>query len=204
MWRIFDIFGWKKRFPRKVDFFVFGIGNPGARFRATRHNIGFRIVDSLYASLDRQRGFRISNARLVWGVHHTGRAVMCVKPMTFVNRCGPVFKELVRKYNLDLSSCMVITDDLHLDLGTIRLRRSGSDGGHNGLKSIIGCVGKGFPRLRFGIGKVPSGMSSVDFVLGKFTAQEERSVSSAVNRVTGALGIFFDKGIEAAMSRYNS
>ncbi|MBD3343835.1 MAG: aminoacyl-tRNA hydrolase [Chitinivibrionales bacterium] len=204
MWRIFEIFGLTKYLPKGIEYCVFGIGNPGIRYSDTRHNIGFRVVDTLCRSLDIKGNRRLKQAQITWGTSPEGRSILCIKPLTYVNRCGPVLKNWLERCRLPLSSCLVITDDLHLDPGVVRLRRGGSAGGHNGLKSIIGSVGKDFPRLRFGIGKVPAGTSTIDFVLGEFSAEEETIIASAINRASEAVLFFFNNGIDATMNKYNT
>jgi PTH1 family peptidyl-tRNA hydrolase len=127
-----------------------------------------------------------------------------VKPMTYVNRCGESLQAIVEKTRCPLESCLVIVDDYHLPLGMLRFRRSGSDGGHNGLKSIIEHVGTGFPRLRIGIGPIPGSIGAIEFVLGKFEEKESESLKNALQKVEKAMMVFALQGIDKAMNAFNS
>jgi PTH1 family peptidyl-tRNA hydrolase len=124
-------------------------------------------------------------------------------PKTFVNRSGEALALVKKAFSLDLPRCMVIADDLNLPIGSLRLRRSGSDGGHNGLKSIIQSVGEGFPRLRIGIGPVSEKEAVMDFVLGDFTKEQKESIGKTVCEAAEACRYFADNTIEKAMNKYN-
>lgn len=132
-----------------------------------------------------------------------GKTVALVKPTTFVNRCGAAFSAGSKLFGVQPASCLVIADDFHLPLGTIRLRRGGSDGGHNGLASIIESSGPDFPRLRVGIGPLAQERNSVDFVLGEFTEAEMPGLDAAVKKAAEAAAAFCAEGIEKAMNQYN-
>jgi PTH1 family peptidyl-tRNA hydrolase len=204
---------WLRRFfealrPRSpagtADFLIVGIGNPGEKYRGTRHNVGFMVVDALAESLTGVRSLRLGGAAAVAGTTREGRRILAAKPQTFVNRSGSAVAALLRALELGLPSCLVVADDFHLPLGTIRLRPGGSDGGHNGLKSIAAEVGTGFARLRVGIGPVPPGASTVEFVLSAFAASEEREVRATVMKAAEAVRVFCSQVIDAAMNVYNS
>ena len=137
--------------PPAAGLLVFGIGNPGFRFAKTRHNIGFMVIDRAAAMLKRTKKRHTADAALLFGMYEE-KKVAFAKPMTFVNRCGASFAALQSALSLPLGSCLVIVDDYNLPLGAVRMRKGGSDGGHNGLASIIASVGEQFPRLRVGIG----------------------------------------------------
>ena len=113
-------------------------------------------------------------------------------------------RAIIEQTQCPLASCLVVVDDYHLPLGTLRLRRSGSDGGHNGLKSIIQAVGPGFPRLRIGIGPLPGSMDPIDFVLGKFESAESALLDESLNRSAEAMKMFMLRGIDAAMGVFNA
>jgi peptidyl-tRNA hydrolase, PTH1 family len=195
-------FFYRKKLPASADVLIFGIGNPGQKYKGTRHNVGFMVLDRLAGSLTGAAGRNegLFEAR-TGGLG--GKAVALVKPTTFVNRCGAAFKAGSALFKVPPASCLVIADDFHLPLGTIRLRRGGSDGGHNGLASIIESSGPDFPRLRVGIGPLVEGMNPVDFVLGEFTEPETPGLDAAVNNAAEAAAAFCAEGIEKAMNRYN-
>jgi PTH1 family peptidyl-tRNA hydrolase len=191
-----------KKPPASADVLIFGIGNPGQRYKRTRHNAGFMVLDCLARSL--QGAARRKEALFE---AHTGglggKTAALVKPVTFVNRCGPALAAGSSLFKVPLGSCLVVADDFHLPLGTIRMRRGGSDGGHNGLASIIESSGPGFPRLRIGIGPLPDGLNQVDFVLGEFTQHEMPGLDAAVKKAAEAAATFCAAGIEKAMNQYN-
>jgi peptidyl-tRNA hydrolase, PTH1 family len=193
----------RKKPPENADVLVFGIGNPGERYGGTRHNAGFMAVDHLSRLLSEKRTIRdplfTAEAGTLWG-----KKVAFVKPCTFVNACGQAFAASTALFGVPRGSALVIVDDYQLPLGALRLRRGGSDGGHNGLASIIGCCGEDFPRLRVGIGPLAAGTIAVDFVLGRFDEREIPVVSAAVRTAAEAVRVFCTGGIEQAMNRFNA
>ena len=197
------IFSCVSKIPvHRIEKVLFGIGNPGYQYVDTRHNIGFAAVDRMAGSLKDRREYRGNGWILTVG-YHGGIGFGLVKPTTFVNLSGQAFADVLSKTGCPLPSCMVIVDDYHLALGSIRIKPKGSDGGHNGLKSIIGRVGEGFSRLRFGIGPLPDGIPSVDFVLGKFADSEMPAVSAALQTAQDALLHWASCGIDSAMNKFN-
>jgi PTH1 family peptidyl-tRNA hydrolase len=195
-------FFYRKKPPACADVLIFGIGNPGQKYKGTRHNAGFMVLDRLARSLtgtvSRKEALFEANTGTVGG-----KTVALVKPTTFVNRCGAAFKAGSALFGVPPASCLVVADDFHLPLGTIRLRRGGSDGGHNGLASIIESCGPDFPRLRVGIGPLAEDRNSVDFVLGEFTDKEMPGLDAAVKNAAEAATAFCATGIEKAMNQYN-
>jgi PTH1 family peptidyl-tRNA hydrolase len=181
----------------------FGIGNPGPQYIDTRHNVGFMAIDRLARSLKTSAKFPLSAAGDVEAGLLEDLRCALVKPLTYVNRSGEALRSVVEKTQCPLNSCLVVVDDYHLPLGTIRLRRAGSDGGHNGLKSIIGAVGRDFPRLRIGIGPVPGSVGAIEFVLGKFEEKESPLLEDSLTRSVEAMKVFAAGGIDAAMSAFN-
>lgn len=133
----------------------------------------------------------------------SGETIACAKPKTYVNRSGIAVASLLKRYAQPLSSCLIVCDDFNLPLGTLRLRRRGSDGGHNGLKSIIAETGEGFPRLRIGIGPIPESSNVIDFVLGRFNDREREKRDVTIGRAADAILLFCQKGIDAAMNSFN-
>ena len=190
--------------PSGVEYIVFGIGNVGRRYSRTRHNIGFRVVDRcLSHSRELTKDLTAAAGAYVVAGEFSGKKVAFVKPTTFVNQCGAAFQSGATAFGLPLGSCLVVVDDYNLPLGAMRFRAGGSDGGHNGLKSIIEAVGRDFPRLRIGIGPLPPGTNPVDFVLGSFSSEEETVLARVMDRAVDGIASALNNGIEKAMSVYN-
>lgn len=194
----------RRKKPRaKADLLIFGIGNPGDRYRDTRHNAGFMVVDHLSRFLSKARTIHeplfTAAAGTLWG-----KEIALVKPCTFVNACGPAFAASAALFGVPPGSALVVVDDYHLPLGTLRLRRGGSDGGHNGLASIIERCGGDFPRLRVGIGPLAADANAVDFVLGRFDEREFPVLDAAVETASEAVRVFCAAGIEQAMNLFNA
>jgi PTH1 family peptidyl-tRNA hydrolase len=181
---------------------VVGQGNPGARYVSTRHNIGFLVVDALARTL-RPVWYSEPSYRYALA-DDEGREVALVKPLTYMNASGMAVKTLLGRFDAAPEDLLVILDDVRLPLGRIRLRRGGSDGGHNGLVSIIQSLGApGFPRLRLGVGPPPEGKDTIDFVLGVFPPDEQETVSEMVGRATDAVRAVLKDGLEKAMNQFN-
>jgi len=182
---------------------VVGLGNPGPRYAGTRHNVGFEAVDLLASRHGAQwesapRGIAAMVAR--WRAEET----VLAKPLTFMNLSGTAIVALLQFYKVDLADLLVIVDEVQLETGRIRIRPSGSAGGHNGLKSIIGSLGtEAFPRLRIGVGRGDNRRDLADHVLAKFDADERPVVADAVARTADAAEVFIAEGSSAAMNRYN-
>lgn len=181
---------------------IVGLGNPGSRYRLTRHNLGFMVVDAL---ADRWRialGGKRHEAELGTGEISSVRA-MLAKPQTFMNASGESVTRLRRLHRLDPSDILAIYDDLDLPLGRIRLRAEGSAGGHNGVASLISVLGKGFPRLRVGIGRPAGGADPVGYVLEPFEPQEHATVEDAINRAADGAESWLTQGLEPTMNVVN-
>jgi PTH1 family peptidyl-tRNA hydrolase len=177
---------------------VVGLGNPGRRYQATRHNIGFAVADDLA----RRSGvvFEHSRARVGTGPS----SVLLVKPLTMMNLSGEAVAGLAHFFKIDAPDILVVADDVNLPLGRLRLRARGSAGGHNGFKSIIGMLGtEEFPRLRIGVGRGDPRRELADHVLATFDKDEAPDVEESVARAADAVECFIAEGIEAAMNRYN-
>jgi len=160
-------------------FLIVGLGNPGLRYKSTRHNLGFRVLDEL-ARIMKTHFIEERDLRLALAVENDRRIVL-VKPLTYMNRSGSVMPTLMHRYSVPLSRLLVICDDVNLPLGKVRLRRKGSHGGQKGLLSIVRSLGtEEFPRLRVGIGPIKGEM--VSFVLSKFRWKERKRVRSVVKR----------------------
>ena len=192
--------------PETADVIFFGLGNKGGRYEHSRHNIGFRIADALAQRLGNTRkGFFGEAAYIEGTLFESRKKVLAVKPLTFMNRSGDAVKWYIDTCRCPLSNALVIVDDYSLSLGSLRARRNGSDGGHNGLKSIISRTGGGdFSRLRIGTGPLTEGTASIDFVLGSFTGAEEKELEAVVPRAVDACLLFAESGIDAVMNKFNS
>lgn len=187
-----------------VEFVVAGLGNPGDRYRSTRHNLGFRAVEAI-AAARRARWGRPARGCRTARCDIGGREILLVEPLTFMNLSGEALAPLVRKEELPVDRMLVVCDDIALPIGTLRVRRSGSDGGHNGLKSIIERLDTtGFPRLRLGVGPVPPLIDSAEFVLAEFLPEEEDAVAGMVASAVECAQSFVVDGIERAMGRFNA
>ena len=180
---------------------VVGLGNPGRQHALSRHNLGFRCVDQLTA----RNGIRLADRRahVVLGQGSIGgRPVVAAKPRTYMNASGVAVRYLVQRFGVDYEKVLVISDDMDLPVGQLRLRALGGSGGHHGLDSIIAELGgQGFPRLRLGVGR-PLG-DAVGHVLGPFSPEEEQLLAQAVDRAADAVEVWVAEGIEAAMNRFN-
>jgi PTH1 family peptidyl-tRNA hydrolase len=188
---------------------IIGLGNPGKTYARNRHNAGFRCLN-YFARLHSIRfDRRQCHARAGTG-EVRGEKLLLAKPGTFVNLSGKSVACLVHKHNIPLSDLLVIHDDLDLPLGKIRLRRSGSSGGHKGMNSIISALGsEDFPRIRVGIGRPQTEEQSmsedaiINYVLSNFSPQEEAIIKSVIARVSEVIDCFLSQGVEAAMSKFN-
>ena len=178
---------------------VAGLGNPGRRYAGTRHNVGFAVADAVCAELGGQWSGKSSWQAEVCGLP----GVILVKPRTYMNRSGAAVAAVARFHRIAPPQVLVVYDDVALPLGRLRLRRSGSAGGHNGMQSVIDHLGSGdVPRLRVGIGSsLPGAM--VDHVLGGFAPAERASAESAVARAGEAILHLFKKGVDETMNIYN-
>lgn len=185
---------------------IVGLGNPEAKYEKTRHNIGFEAVDILAQSwrLSWQQNRRFQGI-FTEGSTPFGSKIRLLKPLTYMNRSGQSIRSVIDWYKLPPQSLLVIYDDLDLPLGRLRIRLEGSAGGHNGLKSIISHLGsQQFPRLRIGIGKSVPKSATISHVLGRFSPSETQVMSDVLKLVVDAVEMSLTKGMEKAMSLYNS
>ena len=181
---------------------IVGLGNPGARYEGTRHNIGFDVVVSLLG--DRSIRSRHFDGGLFVETEIAGREVGLLRPMGYMNRSGGPVRRLLQSEGLTPPETLIVCDDYALPLGTIRTRRRGSDGGHNGLASILSALGTDeVPRMRLGIGTPPAGEDPADFVLSHFASQEAAPVEDLLERAARAIETAVGQGIETAMNRFN-
>lgn len=182
---------------------IVGLGNPGTKYRDTRHNAGFRVLDRLAERL-RAPFSKEKYHALVAEASPEGQRLVLMKPLTFMNKSGLAVSRAIRYTSVDLSDLLVVVDDVNLPLGRLRLRAGGSAGGHNGLKSIIAHVNSDeFPRLRLGVGAAEDPGAMVNHVLSTFAAAERPEVNEMIERATDAVMSFVTDGLEQAMNRFN-
>ena len=180
---------------------IVGLGNPGREYAGTRHNIGFDVVDEVA----RRWKVQLKPWKSVANVAVVGaRGALLVEPQTFMNLSGDAVSRLSAFHKLTPEDVLVVVDEVQLPVGRLRARRSGSAGGHNGLKSLIQHLGTEFPRLRIGIGRGDPKWDLADHVLSRFARDERDTVADAVNRAADAVELFVEDGLEAVMSRFNA
>lgn len=185
-------------------FLIAGLGNPGRQYEKTRHNMGFDTIDELIDRYRIPQGGIAHKAMYGKGMI-AGEKVLAVKPLTYMNLSGEAIREYVNYYKMDPETeLIVIYDDIDLDPGQIRIRKKGSAGGHNGIKSIIAQIGtQNFYRIKVGVGAKPKGWDLADYVLGRFSPEERELVDKAICDAADAVEMILKDGIEAAMNHYN-
>jgi PTH1 family peptidyl-tRNA hydrolase len=182
---------------------VVGLGNPGRRYRSTRHNVGFRVVDRLAARWDVPVAREVHRA-LVGDARRDGERVLLVKPQTFMNESGGAVASLQRFYRFDSAHVVVVHDDVDLDVGRIRMRTGGGAGGNRGIESIMAALGDpGFVRVKVGVGRPPAGRVHADWVLNAPPAPESAVLEDAEERAAGAVELLLTDGPARAMNRIN-
>ncbi|MYE27794.1 MAG: aminoacyl-tRNA hydrolase [Chloroflexi bacterium] len=182
---------------------IVGLGNPGAKYEKTRHNVGWRVIDEL-ARRHNLGGGRSERRAQTWDGVIRGERVKLAKPLTYMNRSGESVRALMDYYDIASENLIVAHDDLDTPFGKLRLRKSGGHGGQKGLRSIIGRLGdNGFARVRFGIGRPPGKMQPVDFVLQRFAGDDAILADEVAVRAADAIEVWLSDGIEAAMSKFN-
>jgi PTH1 family peptidyl-tRNA hydrolase len=184
---------------------VVGLGNPGARYRETRHNIGFMVADELVRRFAGEFGMAPSLVPETLIAKRFGAEPLLVaKPLTFMNRSGTAVAALVRYYGIEAASLLVVVDEVALPFGRIRARARGSAGGHNGLKSVAASLGTTeFARLRLGVGRGEVRRDLADHVLATFEAEEQAALDDIITRAADAAEMFAVEGIDKVMNAYN-
>ncbi|SHG71589.1 peptidyl-tRNA hydrolase, PTH1 family [Flagellimonas flava] len=183
-------------------FLIVGLGNIGSEYEETRHNIGFKVLDFL----SEQEDFKFENAKLgtIGTFKHKGRSILCLKPSTYMNLSGKAVKYWMEKEKIPLENTLVITDDINLPFGTIRLKTKGSDGGHNGLKDIQNTLQTiQYPRFRFGVGAEFSKGRQVEFVLGKWGAEEVKTLPERLEKSADLIRSYIFAGAKNTMNTFN-
>ncbi len=186
-----------------MKYLVAGLGNPGPEYAYTRHNIGFlvadRLADMLGVTFKTERYADHAEGR------YKGRIIHLVKPNTYMNLSGKALSYWKQQVGIELAQIMVVTDDLALPYGTLRMRAKGSDGGHNGLKSITEVLGSAdYPRLRFGISNNFSKGRQVDYVLGQWNTDEQKELETLIQKSADGVLEYATAGISLAMNKYNT
>lgn len=187
-----------------VEWIICCLGNPGREYDNSRHNVGFLTADTLA----RRTGTEIRRIRfkaLTGTAELGGHKALIMKPNTYMNLSGTALQEAAAFYKIPPERCLVVSDDVSLDPGRLRLRRNGSAGGHNGLKSIINMLGsQDFPRVKIGVGKKPHpDYDLADWVLGKFSPEDQQKIADAAGTACDAIECILADGMDAAMNRYN-
>ncbi|NKI25376.1 aminoacyl-tRNA hydrolase [Arenibacter sp. 6A1] len=183
-------------------FLIVGLGNIGPEYAETRHNIGFKILDALAKEED----FAFETVKLgdVGSFKVKGRSILCLKPSTYMNRSGKAIKYWMDKENIPLENLLVITDDINLEFGTLRLKTKGSDGGHNGLKDIQALLQTtNYNRLRFGVGADFGKGRQIEYVLGEWGDEEKAAFPDRFNRCTELVRSFVLAGVNRTMNHFN-
>lgn len=182
---------------------IVGLGNPGRKYQATRHNIGFAVLGAVARRFGDGAVKSKFHGEAVEACLNGHRALL-LSPLTYMNRSGISVQEAKSFFKVLDGDLLVICDDLHLPFGKLRLRTQGSSGGQKGLEDIIRRIGSdGFARLRVGIGRPPGGWNWADYVLSKFAKEEEIEVEEAVRQAADAVALWVGEGVEACMNQYN-
>lgn len=194
----------RKRKNGGAEWLIVGLGNPGDKYEDTRHNVGYRVADELAA----RTGARVQKLRyraLTDTALVGGSKVLLMKPVTFMNLSGEAVRQAVDFYKIPPERVLVISDDVSLPAGRLRIRKSGSAGGHNGLKNIILHLGgDGFPRVKVGVGEKPHpDYDMADWVLSRFTGEDKKIIDAAVKRAADAVECYIKEGPDRAMSKFN-
>ncbi len=203
---IWDVF--KKiegeRSSLKPQFIIAGLGNPGLAYENTRHNAGFMAVDRLLDEVQ-NTGFKLKFKSKCTTVSISGKSCLILKPETFMNNSGEAIEAAMSFYKIPVQNLIVLSDDISLDVGKIRIRRKGSSGGHNGIKSIIDLTGsEDFPRVKIGVGKKPRpDYDLAKWVLSKFFESEREALSRALDSAAQSVKLILNGKTDEAMNKYN-
>ena len=195
----------KKDFGSSVDYIIAGLGNPGSQYDLTRHNAGFMAIDKI-AEEYKVKVDRIKFKSLCNTFEMKGKKVLLMKPQTFMNLSGQSITEAMNFYKVPIENVIVICDDISLEPSKLRIRRKGSDGGHNGLKNIIYLSGKDtFPRIRIGVGQKPHPEYDLAaWVLSRFTPNEQKLMAEGIEKALRSCELMVQGNIDQAMNKFNS
>jgi len=186
-----------------MKFLIVGLGNPGSEYLETRHNIGFKVIDELAAELGAT--FTLDKVAFKAEAKYKGRQLVLIKPITFMNLSGKAVNYWLQAEKIPFSNLLVITDDIALPFGTIRMKGKGSDGGHNGLKDIQSLLKtQEYPRLRFGVGSDFAKGRQADYVLGEWKSEERKALPERMQTAVSAAKSFVFDGLAMAMTNWNN
>lgn len=192
----------EEQVPTEMKYLICGLGNPGAEYDDTRHNVGFDVIDAIVAK--KEASFEDERHGMLAKVKHKGRALLCLKPMTYMNLSGKAVRYWMQKENIAPENVLIIVDDLNLPFGTVRLRKTGKHGGHNGLKDIDAQLGnQKYARLRVGIGSNFHAGQQVNYVLGKWSDDEAEHLPDIVKHCVSAIFSFAVVGVDRTMNQAN-
>jgi PTH1 family peptidyl-tRNA hydrolase len=184
-------------------FLIIGLGNPGREYKDNRHNVGFMLIDRIAVRLN-ARGMKVQSKAIVMDARYEERKLILAKPQTFMNLSGQSVQGLAHFYKLPFTNLIILSDDLDIPFGTIRIRASGGPGGQRGLSSILEKLGtKDIARLRIGIGRPPGRMDPADYVLQNFPRDEVSMLSEILDRGADAVFAFATYGLNKAMNDFN-
>ena len=184
-------------------YLIIGLGNPGREYRDNRHNVGFMLIDRLIVRLN-ARGMRLQSKAIVTSATYEEHKLILGKPQTYMNLSGGSVQGLLNFYKIPLSNFMIVSDDLDIPFGTIRIRASGGAGGQRGVASTIERLGtKDFPRIRIGIGRPPGRMDPADYVLQNIPRDEMSTLSDVLDRAADAVLAFVKDGLNKSMNQFN-
>lgn len=182
---------------------IVGLGNPGKQYNKTRHNVGFDIIDMLAKEYDISVT-KIKHKALIGEGRIGTEKVLLVKPQTYMNLSGETLIDIYNYYKVDLENIVVIYDDIDLDVGKLRIRKKGSAGTHNGMRSIVKCLGSTeFPRVRVGVSKPMPGQNLADFVLSRFRKEEADDLAMGLEKACNAVDCIIRENLDLAMNKYN-
>ena len=184
-------------------YLIVGLGNPEDKYSNTRHNMGFDVINELSKECD----IKVSKSKFdaFYGMGEiNGKKVILAKPQTYMNLSGETLIDIYKYYKVDLDNIIVIYDDIDLDVGKLRIRKKGSAGTHNGMRSIIKCLGSGdFPRVRVGVSKPMKGQDLADFVLSRFRKEEQVDLEIGLEKAYKAVEAMIKENVDIAMNKYN-
>lgn len=184
------------------SYLVIGLGNPGFKYRKTRHNMGFMAIDYISEKLS-TKVRKTRGSTIIGETIYKENKLILAKPQTYMNRSGIAAKELIRYYDLGLEHLIVVYDDMDIEPGTVRIRKKGSSGSHNGMKSIIyNLEEENFVRIRIGIGQNKD-KNAIDYVLGKITKEQREPAFDGIQKAAESILEIIENGIDAAMNKYN-
>lgn len=200
--RVNKMFGLKRG---KIKYIIAGLGNPGPKYANTRHNAGFKAIDLLA----KEEGFEIKKSKfqsLIADEMIADKRCLIMKPQTMMNLSGEAIMQAAEYYDIPNENIIILYDDINLDIGKTRIRRKGSAGGHNGIKSIISCLGsEDFPRVKIGVDKKPNeNYDLIGWVLGEFPKEKTQELNKALKNATESVKLIINDDIDTAMNKYNS